>query len=130
MTTYPIKIKCSKSFLEELSQCEEGSYEDMQYAQKTGCDEVHRPLETHTHVVARRHKTILEMRSIEEVIDVFYSICTGTVQVSERYELDGKRGPLAKCQSIARQLRPIVLDHFSDDHKNQSVYASFWPDGC
>ena len=129
MTTYPIKIRCSKFFLEELSQCEEGSYEDMQYAQETGCDEVHRPLETHTHVVARRHKTILEMRSIEEVIDVFYSICTGTIQVEERYDWSGKRCPTAKCQSIARQLRPIILDHFSDDPKKQSRYARYWPDG-
>jgi len=129
MTTYPIKIRCSRDFLKELSECEEASYEDNQYAHETGCYSVDRPLETHTHIVAQRHKTILEMNCIEEVIDVFYSICTGTIQVAERYELDGKRGPLAKCQSIAEQLRPIVLDHFSNDPQKQSRYASYWPSG-
>lgn len=143
MTTYPIKIRCSRDFLVELSDCEEASYEDTQHALKECLEsldnrlEAHkhfiemmdRLLEKHTHVVAQRHKTILEMRCIEEVIDVFYSICTGTIQVVSRYELDNKRGPLAKCESIAEQLRPIVLDHFSDDPKRQARYASYWPSG-
>lgn len=109
---FPIKIKLTSKFLDELSACECGSYEDMERALETGDDEVSRPLESHTHVVAQRFKTQLVINNQAELDDVYYSVCTGTIQIEERRFLQS-------AVKVADILRPHVSPHLQ----------RYWPTG-
>jgi len=107
---YPIKMKLPADHLAELSEAESGSYEDNAYLANS--DDLNdrkeyaengRFLPTHTHVIAKRHKTILEIRGDEEAVDVYYSVCSGTFGLREK-SMAWHRSAV----KIANWLRPIV----------------------
>lgn len=95
---FPIRIKVSKKFIDELHFCEEGSYEDELQRIRLGEDS-ERPLESHTHKLTTRSSTRLIIRNTAEADDVYYSVCSGTIQIWER-------GMLRTCQRVADILRP------------------------
>lgn len=83
MTTYSIKIKLPVGHLSELAECEHPAYEDAEHDEAEG-KPAERPTATHTYVVAKRHKTILEIRNAEEANDVYYAVCSGTFGLREK----------------------------------------------
>lgn len=97
---FPIRIRMSAAALVELAACAEGSYSDMQAAGNAG-ELVERMLTTHTHVVAKRHKTMLEIRNHREAEDVYYEVCSGVFQIK------GWVG-WTMANAIADRLRPVV----------------------
>ena len=103
---FPIKIRCTKAFLVELSESERGAYEDDQQIIEDGGSPA-RPPESHTFLIAQRHKTVLEIRSPEEAVDVYYAVSSGTVQIYEK-------GFLNQCRRVANALSDIVDQHDPD----------------
>lgn len=115
---YPIVIQLPQGFATELSECELGSYEDMQeYADKG--EEVDRPLVTHTHIVAKRFKSKLVINNVEEAEDVYYSVCSGTFQSLS------KRAFIAACKVAdalrdnVRQCNPTLVAQWPKPWDNQ-----------
>ena len=98
--SYPIRIKLRAPVLEELGQCELGSWEDL-----TGPDPdpeglIERTLESHTYaVVERSPKTVLVINNADEAEDVYYAVCSGTFQLYF----------LRAAHKIADVLRPHAL---------------------
>jgi hypothetical protein len=120
MTTFPIKIKMAQRLIDDLRECELGSYEDWQgelaEAKRTGTEPVDPPHSgTHQYeILDRRHDGVIEIRSADEACDVYYAACSGTFQIRrDKYETgDGKkdeRGYRAACR-ICDILRPIVQE--------------------
>lgn len=85
MKPYPIKIRVPSRALDELSMSEDGSYSDQAAAFEREGDGplvVLMKLSHHAHVVAQRHRTILELRTPDEADAAYYAVCSGTFQRS------------------------------------------------
>lgn len=100
---FPIRIKIPTDVLVELAACSEGSYSDMQAISDKG-EPIERMLTTHAHVVASRHKTVLEIRNKVEAEDMYYEVCSGVFQIK------GRRG-WTYANRIADALRPVVKEY-------------------
>jgi len=99
---YPIKIKVSKKFLEELYYCEYGRYEDAQSARNAKDQE---EIEVnHYEVVAcdflGRWKTQIEIRDDMELAELYYACASGTI---------GVVGYARQANRILNQIRDRVL---------------------
>jgi hypothetical protein len=98
---YPIRIKLTAAVLEELGQCELGSWEDLNGEDRDPDEDLDsRPLASHTYaVVERSPRTVLIINNQAEAEDVYYAVCSGTFQL---YHLHSAR-------RIANILRPHAL---------------------
>lgn len=100
---FPIRIKMSAAALTELAACAEGSYSDAQTSVYAG-EPAERSLQYHAHVVAKRHKTVLEIRNHMEAEDMYYEVCSGVFQIKGWVGWD-------RANAIADALRPVVKEY-------------------
>jgi len=80
---YPIKIKASPKFIEELFYCEYGRFEDARGARESGDEELVK-LNNYELVFCDfgdRHKTLIEMRDDAELCEAYYAAASGTIGV-------------------------------------------------
>lgn len=129
-TVFPIRIRMSCALLEELIECEMGSFEDFENAKRTNPDNYIGESEIHGTVhrveILKRHECkshqymgTIEMRDYNEVAEVYYGACSGTFQIDRTDEEDsagqgnwGDRGYRAAVR-LCDKLRPILQE--SDD---------------
>lgn len=82
--SYPIKLKCSKQFLEELQFCESGRENDAQRARQENDTKA---IEFNEYEVvfndfSDRWKTIIEIRNDLELCETYYALASGTIGVN------------------------------------------------
>lgn len=75
---YPIRIKSSARTIDELREAEYGRYEDALGARERGEEDA--PKITTTEI-CDRFRTVLEIRSREELVEVWWSLCSGTAAI-------------------------------------------------
>ncbi len=102
--TYPIKIRMTPAALGELSESECGRWEDNGRPDE-GC---------WAYLIAQRHRTVLELRTEEELREVYWAICSGTFQIHMN------RG----ARAAATKLRPFV-----EELADNASLLRLWPDG-
>jgi len=91
---FPIRIKMSAVALEELAQCEWGSWEDHKEARGHPCE------------IAQRHKGVLVLDNAKEADRMYYAVCSGTFQLN-REPGEGRSFFRTACR-IADVLRPFA----------------------
>lgn len=100
--TYPIKLKCSAKFREELYYCEYGRFEDAQEAREAG--DIEDIKASNYECVfcdfGDRHKTVIEIRNDAELHETYYALASGTI---------GVRGYARQANSLLDKIRPAML---------------------
>ncbi|WP_019024066.1 MULTISPECIES: hypothetical protein [unclassified Thioalkalivibrio] len=109
---YPLKIKASRVFIEELYEAEYGAFEDKQNdierAQRTGDwqgpfgDGFAMPSVCE---FLGRWKTQIEVRNVLELEELYFALASGTI---------GVRGYAGQANRILDQIRPEVRARFPD----------------
>ena len=79
--SYPIKLKTSAKFLEELYHCEYGRFEDATNAREANDQEA---IEGNNYELvfcdfAGRHKTVIEIQNDAELCETWYALASGTI---------------------------------------------------
>jgi hypothetical protein len=78
---YPMKIKASKEFIEELVNCEMGRYEDAEYAREI--NDIEEIKECNYDCVfidfSGRWKTQIEVKNDSELRELYYVCASGTI---------------------------------------------------
>lgn len=82
---YPVRIKVSKDFLEDLLSAESGRYEDAVAAREAGDDEL---IDGNDYSCVfgdfgERHKTLIECRNNAELAELYYVCASGTIGLRE-----------------------------------------------
>lgn len=104
---YPIKVKASADFINELSLCENGRYEDALTAREEG-DEERIRLNRYDCTFgdfAHRYKTQIEVRNRDELYELWYALTTGTI---------GVRGYYRQANRILDDLRDVAKQEIPD----------------
>lgn len=100
--TFPMVVALAPRFVNHLEGCEWGSYEDH------GCGKEQRfPGSPHICDIIKRRKSGIEIRSVEEVQEVYYALASGTFQLAYEHG-QGFRGALREARRICDLLRPMV----------------------
>ncbi|UOL48735.1 hypothetical protein [Pseudomonas phage Astolliot] len=98
---FPIKVKVTKAFLEELLQCESGREEDAEYARIINDQEM---IKANDYACVfgdfgRRWKTQIECKNIEELKELYYVCASGTI---------GLRGYTKTANKVLDQIRETI----------------------
>lgn len=92
--TYPIKVKASAAFIQELAACESGRHEDAEAArEKAASDDPAIAADGRADIEANdyqlvlcdfieRHRTLIEVRSDAELCELWYALASGTIGVN------------------------------------------------
>jgi hypothetical protein len=109
--------------IEELRECEFGSWEDHQSGAET-FEAVSEPAEgdtarygsVHAYDILGRHRGKIEMRDADEVAEIYYSAASGTFQIdrTDEDEATGERGvgnrQFRAAQRLCDALRPVLQE--------------------
>lgn len=107
-TTYPIKLKVSAKFLEELFNCEYGRYEDAQNAREDKDEELIK-MNNYELVFCDfgdRFKTQIEIRNKEELAETWYALASGTIGL---YACDAANNALDKIREATTKEFPELV---------------------
>ena len=114
-TCYPLRIRVNAGLLDDFIGCEDPSYEDyvglLESGEPEDAEEAADMIcgTQHGVEILRRHKGLIELHTADEVADIYYRLCSGTIGCSER----GKRW----ANRIADKLRPILQEpRYGDDY--------------
>lgn len=82
---YPIKIKVSKAFIDDLMSVEYGRYEDAETAREANDQDA---IKTNDYGCVfcdfgGRHKTMIECRNNQELAELYYVCASGTIGLRE-----------------------------------------------
>lgn len=98
---YPLFVRMSAHRIEELRECELGSWED-----RTD-DEPAQFGTTHVYDILGRHRHKIEMRDADEVAEIYYAAISGTFQIDRTDEGGDDRQFRAACR-LCDKLRPVL----------------------
>lgn len=81
---FPVRVKVSTKFIEELNNCEHGRSEDAQLAREAGDKEL---IETNNYETVfcdfgERYRTLIECRNDAELCELYYACASGTIGVN------------------------------------------------
>ena len=122
-TCYPVIVRMAPHHIEELRECERGSWEDHQSGAET-FEGISEPTEgdtarygkVHAYDILGRHKHKIEMRDADEIAEIYYSAASGTFQIdrTSEYADDDPESPgdkqyRAACR-LCNRLRPILQE--------------------
>ena len=83
MSDYPIKLNSSSAFIQELEGCEYGRYEDACSKRESSDPEDRKEAKEDYGVVVvdflSRHKTVIEVRNDDEIVELYYALGSGTI---------------------------------------------------
>jgi len=72
-----ITLAATAHFIDELTMCEYGSYEGrLKKREKDGCAKAH---ETHTVEILGRYKSVIKLKTPQEVCELYYVLGSGTI---------------------------------------------------
>lgn len=74
---YPVKIKVTSKFLENLMGCEDGRHSDAEAAREDGDDSYGVVFND----FGNRHKKMIECRNNAELLELYYVCASGTIGV-------------------------------------------------
>lgn len=119
---FPINIRAGKSFLEEFVNCECGRWED--YGRPGdgvgGLTDGGDRSPCFTYNIAQRFKTKLHIKNLDELEEVWWALCTGTIQLFERDRLKAST-------NLAHRLWPHITQHPQWERISKFAY---YPDGA
>lgn len=109
-STYPIKIRVSAKFIEEMDGCEMGRYEDAERLRQSTDPEDVADVEENYKVVwidfSGRYKTVVELRNDDELLEAYYAAASGTIGL---YCKTAANNFLDKIRDKARELDPNLV---------------------
>lgn len=119
-TVYPVRVRMAAHHIEELRECELGSWEDHQQGNET-FEGVSEPTEgdtarygtVHAYDILGRHKAVIEMRDADEVAEIYYAAASGTFQIDRTDEGGNDKQYRAACR-LCDTLRPIIAESHAD----------------
>lgn len=81
--SYPLKLKASRQFIEELASAENGRYEDAMVAREKGDTEEIEACDYDCVLgdFIDRHKTVIEVRNDRELCELYYALASGLIGV-------------------------------------------------
>ena len=109
---YPLKLKSSKEFIEELISAEYGRYEDACQARKEN-DIFFIKMNSYEVVAVDfldRHKTIIEVRNDAEIKELYFALASGLIGIRGRARHANKL--LDKIRSHVETLDPELVSRF------------------
>lgn len=109
MTQYPIKVKASAKFLDDLYHCEYGRYEDAVSAREDNDTEA---IEAEGYGLVycdfgKRFKTQIEIRNDAELSETWYALASGTIGL---YNARTANRMLDELRPIASSVCPEMVN--------------------
>lgn len=104
---YPVKVKVTAQFLEELWSCEQGRHQDAEEAREAGDQEAIKRCDYDCvfNDFSGRHKTVIECRNNKELAELYYVCASGTI---------GVRGFTRQANRVLDEIRDKVVSFDPD----------------
>ena len=119
MSNYPVKLKSTSAFIQELEGCEYGRYEDACRLRESDDPEDQKEAKEDYGVVSvdflGRYKSIIEVRTDEEIVELYYALASGTIGI---FRCTAANNILDKIRDQVREIDPEVVRvwPFQDGH--------------
>lgn len=109
---FPIKLKSTYEFVDELKWCEYGRYEDALATRESG-DQEAVDADDYGLVLCDfidRHKAMIEVRNKEELCELYWALCSGTIG---EYRLRAASNMANKIRPLVNELDPKLVEQWN-----------------